>query len=97
MNRASDWARVSMMLKPAWNSPAATAGACGSPAAPGGSGARSSSERSEPAMLWIGASELLISCESTRISRSHAARSSSRNARERSESNTSSCGRPSWM
>ena len=47
-----------------------------------------------PAMDRMGASELLISWPSTRTSRCQAWRSSSRSARRRSVSTTSSCGSP---
>ena len=44
----------------------------------------------------MGASELLISCPSTRMMRCHARRSSSRSALLRSDNTTSWCGWPFW-
>ena len=49
-----------------------------------------------PAIDLIGASELFISWPMTRISRCHAWRSSSRSGWLRSDSTSSSCGRPPW-
>ena len=49
-----------------------------------------------PAIDLIGASELFISWPMTRISRCQAWRSSSRSGWLRSESTSSSCGRPPW-
>ena len=53
-----------------------------------------------PAIDLIGASELFISWPMTRIRRWKACRSSSRSGRLRSESTSSSCGRPpcrNWL
>ena len=83
MKRASDCARDSMMDRPSLMSPprrpAPTAGVETLPAP--AAAQRLSRVRRLAAMDWIGASELLISCDSTRIKRSHASRSSPRSVR----------------
>ena len=61
-----------------------------------GGGSRSTIVARLPAIDLIGASELFISWPMTRISRCHACRSSSRSGWLRSESTSSSCGRPPW-
>ena len=61
-----------------------------------GGGSRSTIVARLPAIDLIGASELFISWPMTRISRCQAWRSSSRSGWLRSESTSSSCGRPPW-
>ena len=69
---------------------------CTSSRQSGGGGSRSTIVARLPAIDLIGASELFISCPMTRIRRCHACRSSSRSGWLRSESTSSSCGRPPW-
>ena len=61
-----------------------------------GGGSRSMIVERLPAIDLIGASELFISWPMTRISRCQACRSSSRSGWLRSDSTSSSCGRPPW-
>ena len=61
-----------------------------------GGGSRSMIVARLPAIDLIGASELFISWPMTRIRRCNAWRSSSRSGWLRSESTSSSCGRPPW-
>ena len=61
-----------------------------------GGGSRSMMVARLPAIDLIGASELFISWPMTRISRWNAWRSSSRSGWLRSDSTSSSCGRPPW-
>ncbi len=82
MKRPSESARWPMMSRPRRrsSSPSGVRGPC------------CTMLRSEPANERIGVSELLISCESTRMRRCHASRSSACRVRLTSVSSTSWCG-----
>ena len=86
MNRLSDSDRDAITPRPR----------CTSSRQSRGGGSRSMMVARLPAIDLIGASELFISWPMTRISRCHACRSSSRSGWLRSESTSSSCGRPPW-
>src|SRR5258707_1110719 len=84
MNRLSDSTRFSITRSPC----------CMSWVRSAGKTERAVREVRVPAMDLIGASELFSSCPSTRMSRCQAWRSSSRNARLRSETISNWCGTP---